>query len=196
MILLLWLARTTDLIRDPGPPLGPGQSKPYNLGRTQMAFWFFLIYMSYMVIWLITNNLDTITPSLLVLMGISAGTALSDAVIDSGKASTKTSQLDALTAEKQTLEQRMVEINTQLADIEAKATAHPPTATPTDLTTRDELNKELPEKRARLNEVNRRRPDAGRADASRMGTAGPRPSPGRLRSGPAGNTGDRRPGRT
>jgi len=70
----LWLARTTNLIREPGPAV-PGKLRPYNLGRTQMAFWFFLVYVSYTVIWLITDSLDTITPSLLGLMGISAGTA-------------------------------------------------------------------------------------------------------------------------
>jgi len=50
----------------------PGKLKPYNLGRSQMAFWFFLIYASYIVIWLMTDALDTITASLLGLMGISA----------------------------------------------------------------------------------------------------------------------------
>ena len=75
LVLLVWLARTTNIIREPGPkPIG-GKLRPYNLGRTQMAFWFFLVYASYVVIWLITDALDTITPSLLGLMGISAGTA-------------------------------------------------------------------------------------------------------------------------
>jgi len=81
------LAVKTAIIRDPGPPLPDGRLRPYNLGRTQMALWFFLILTSYVVIWLITGNLDTITQSLLVLMGISAGTALGAAVIDSNKAS-------------------------------------------------------------------------------------------------------------
>ncbi len=80
------LALKTGLIREPGPPLPDGRLRPYNLGRTQMALWFLLILTSYVVIWLITGNLDTITQSLLVLMGISAGTALGAAVIDSNKA--------------------------------------------------------------------------------------------------------------
>lgn len=76
LILLVWLARNTNIIREPGPKPAGGKLRPYNLGRTQMAFWFFLVYTSYVVIWLITDALDTITPSLLGLMGISAGTAL------------------------------------------------------------------------------------------------------------------------
>src|SRR5947207_838763 len=103
LVVFVWLARTTNLIREPGSAV-PGKLRPYNLGRTQMAFWFFLVYVSYTVIWLITDSLDTITPSLLGLMGISAGTALSEALIDSGKDKASTSQLQDLIAEKQSLE--------------------------------------------------------------------------------------------
>jgi hypothetical protein len=76
LALLVWLVRNTNIIREPGPAPALGKRRPYNLGRAQMAFWFFLIYSSYIAIWLITSALDTITTSLLALMGISAGTAL------------------------------------------------------------------------------------------------------------------------
>ena len=102
LVLFIWLARTTNLIREAGTAV-PGKLRPYNLGRTQMAFWFFLVYVSYVVIWLVTSALDTITPSLLGLMGISAGTALGEALIDSGKDTAQASQLRDLTAEKQSL---------------------------------------------------------------------------------------------
>jgi len=48
LVLFIWLARTTNLIREAGPAV-PGKLRPYNLGRTQMAFWFFLVYVSYTV---------------------------------------------------------------------------------------------------------------------------------------------------
>jgi len=149
LILFLWLARKTNIIREPGPnPVG-GKLKPYNLGRTQMAFWFFLIYASYVVIWLITSDLDTITPSLLGLMGISAGTALGEALIDSGKDAAKAGQLQDLTAEKQTLEESITELQSQIASIDAKTAA-----TPADQSNRDNLNKQLQDNRTRLNQVN------------------------------------------
>jgi|ERR1041384_58343 hypothetical protein len=148
LILLIWLARTTNLIREPGPkPIG-GKLRPYNLGRTQMAFWFFLVYASYVVIWLITDALDTITPSLLGLMGISAGTALSEALIDSGKDSATASSLQDLTAEKATLEQSIPELQSQIAMVQAKETL-----TPEDISNRDTLSKQLQDYRTRLAQV-------------------------------------------
>lgn len=148
LILLVWLARNTNLIREPGPKPAGGKLRPYNLGRTQMAFWFFLVYASYTAIWLITDALDTITPSLLGLMGISAGTALGEAMIDSGKDVANAGQLQDLTAEKQTLEQSIPELQAQIAGLSAKSTM-----TPDDLTNRDSLSKQLQDSRTRLAQV-------------------------------------------
>jgi len=148
LILFLGLARRTNIIREPGPNPGGGKLKPYNLGRTQMAFWFFLIYVSYLVIWLITNALDTITPSLLGLMGISAGTALSEALIDSGKDTAQGGQLQNLAAERQALEQTIAQLESQLAAL------NPNTATaPQDIASRDSLNKQIQDSQTRLAQV-------------------------------------------
>lgn len=145
----LWLSRKTSIIREPGPSPGGGKLKPYNLGRTQMAFWFFLIYVSYLVIWLITDALDTITPSLLGLMGISAGTALSEALIDSGKDTAQSGQLLDLNAEKPSLETSIAQLSQQLTDVNAKDN---PSAE--DTADRDSLNKQLQDARTRLGQVN------------------------------------------
>jgi hypothetical protein len=147
-VMLIWLARKTNLIRDPGPQPAGGKLRPYNLGRTQMAFWFFMIYASYVVIWLITGALDTITPSLLALMGISAGTALGAAMIDSGKEASRITSLQDLTAEKQALEQSIPQLQLQLDALQAKSAL-----TPEDISNRDSLNKQLQEYRTRLNQV-------------------------------------------
>jgi hypothetical protein len=148
LVVFLWLARSTNIIRQPGPkPIG-GKLRPYNLGRTQMAFWFFMVYASYVVIWLITSALDTITASVLALMGISAGTALSEALIDSGKDATAASNLQDLKAEMQTLEQTIPELQSQIADLQAK-----PSMTPEDLANRDNLTKQLQDCRTRRAQV-------------------------------------------
>ena len=149
LILLVWLARNTHIIREPGPKPTAGKLRPYNLGRTQMAFWFFFVYASYVVIWLITDALDTITPSLLGLMGISAGTALSEAMIDSGKDVAKAGQLQDLTAEKQALEQSIPELQSQIAGVNAKSAM-----TPEDTTNRDSLSRQLQDYRTRFAQIN------------------------------------------
>jgi hypothetical protein len=151
LFLLIWLARTTNLIRESGPAPTPGKLRPYNLGRTQMAFWFFLIYASYTTIWLITGALDTITAPLLGLLGISAGTALGEAMIDSAKTSANTDQLQSLTAEKQSLEQSIPELQTQVAALNARASL-----APEDTSNRDSLNKQLQDSRNRLATVNQK----------------------------------------
>jgi hypothetical protein len=153
LILLLWFARTTNLIRQPNVQSPEGKLPPYNLGRTQMAFWFFLIYASYIVIWLITGSLDTITASLLGLMGISAGTALGEAMIDTGKEETRTNQLQQLNAEKQGLEQTMSDTQAQLQTLTTTSAL-----SVEEITNRDSLNQQLQAGRTRLAQVNQQTP--------------------------------------
>ena len=148
LIMLVLLARNTNIIREPGPRPPGGKHRPYNLGRTQMAFWFFLVYSSYLIIWLITDALDTITPSLLGLMGISAGTALGEAMIDSGKDVANASQVQDLTAEKQTLEQTTADLQSQVASLNANDSM-----AADELSNRDSLNKQLQDSRTRLAQV-------------------------------------------
>lgn len=58
-----------------------GVKQAYSLGRTQMAWWFFLVVISYTFIWLITGDRDTLPASILGLMGISSATALAAVLI-------------------------------------------------------------------------------------------------------------------
>jgi hypothetical protein len=148
LILLVWLARNTNIIRERGPAPAPGKRRPYNLGRAQMAFWFFLIYSSYLAIWLITSALDTITASLLALMGISAGTALGEAMIDDGKDTAQTNQAQSLTAEKSALEQSITETQAQLDVANQQASSQV-----TNQSNRDSLNRQLTDSRTRLLQI-------------------------------------------
>ena len=72
-------ARHSDMLRD-GPAIGDVRQS-YSLGRVQMAWWFILIVFGYVAIWLVTGDQDTITTSLVALMGISAVTGVSAAVV-------------------------------------------------------------------------------------------------------------------
>jgi hypothetical protein len=73
-IALVVYSRRSDMLRD-----GPSVERvyqPYSLARVQMAWWFFLLVVGYVFIWLVTGEADSIAPSLLGLVGISAATAL------------------------------------------------------------------------------------------------------------------------
>jgi hypothetical protein len=100
LFYLIMLARHTELLRDGGIlPDSPKKikkwwflnrevravHKPYSSARVQMAFWFALVITAFLYIWLVTGASDTITTTVLALIGIAAGTALSAVVIDKGK---------------------------------------------------------------------------------------------------------------
>lgn len=85
LALLIHLARNTALLRDPHETPPPGARAPYSLARFQLAFWSFLVVAAYVFLWMVTEELDTITGSVLGLLGIGAGTALGSSVIDAGK---------------------------------------------------------------------------------------------------------------
>jgi hypothetical protein len=86
LIAFFVLAAKSDVMRDAGPPPGGGARRPFSLSRSQAAWWFFIILGSYLLIGLVTGNvLSSITGSVLVLLGISAGTVVGAAAVDAGQ---------------------------------------------------------------------------------------------------------------
>lgn len=90
VVATVWLCRTRGMIRIGNPSL-PQEQRPFSLALFQMAFWFFLVIAAYVFVWMITGELDTITESVLGLIGIGAATALGSEVIDQGKPEAKAS---------------------------------------------------------------------------------------------------------
>ena len=83
LAIFVQLCRRTSLIRSSSTL--PPKERPYSLSLFQMSFWFFLVIAAYVFMWLITDELDTITDSVLALIGIGSGTALAAALIDQNK---------------------------------------------------------------------------------------------------------------
>jgi hypothetical protein len=84
ILLSFRLAKTTTILRSRAPGQ-PTSQAPYSLSRFQLAFWSLLVIAAYLFIWLITEELDTITGSVLALLGIGSATALGATLIDQGK---------------------------------------------------------------------------------------------------------------
>lgn len=123
------LARRTDLLRDPAPLPGGDARRPYSLARTQASWWFFLILASYLLIGMITGDFSSsITSTCLILMGISAGTAVGSAFIDASKDTPETARLQAAT--KQKLSNDVQRLSSDVPTAESVVTQNPndPTA--------------------------------------------------------------------
>lgn len=147
LIAVVVLARKTSLLRDDGPAIGENRKGEetdelsYSLGRCQMAFWFFLVITSFIFIFVITWQFNTVTEQALALMGISAATALGAVIVSANKEDQSDANLQdaasrypALKTEREDLENRTRELSSKVQN----------------RTATDAERKELDEKRARL----------------------------------------------
>jgi hypothetical protein len=118
------LAATTDVLRD-GPQPPGGKKLSFSLGRTQMAWWTFIIACSFVYIWMVTWDWTFLPGSALVLIGISATTALGAQLVDGNRNQRRQALLD----QQRTLLNRLDQINVGLraapanaADLQAERT--------------------------------------------------------------------------
>jgi hypothetical protein len=76
--------RTSMLMERVTSPQAPPAMR-FSLAKVQLALWFFAVFGSFLVIWLVTGNFNTINSSIVATLGISVGTALGDAYIKGAK---------------------------------------------------------------------------------------------------------------
>jgi hypothetical protein len=136
-LLFLILAKNSSIIRDPSPELGGKALGSYSLARAQMAWWLFILVGCYGYIFAITGEFDSITPGVLILLGISAGTGLSSVMIDASKQDQRRSlqtgkdslqqenlvlsnKLSATPVEADVLKTVLLQNQTRIKEIEAK----------------------------------------------------------------------------
>lgn len=145
-LVVLWLGYATDLLRD-GLPTEKGKRPitPLSLGKTQMAWWFYLVIATYVYIWIITGDYNTPNGSVLTLIGISSTTGLAATFLDRNKTLDATKQRRALEVQEAALSSRVAQI--QLGS--------PPTGSPLDQEMNQKQNQisEVHEQLARLDPV-------------------------------------------
>lgn len=118
LIGFFYLARHSNVLRDSVGLPAQGGRKPYSLARFQASWWFFLVLASYLFIGMITGDFSTtITPTVLILMGISAGTVVGSAFVDASK--TNPASTAQANQARQNLES---EIQRMKADVQAAQT--------------------------------------------------------------------------
>ena len=86
-IIAMWAvvwgsARKTTVIKDNQVPQIDPAKQTFSLARLQMAFWFSLIFASYVALWILLDDINTLSEQALTLMGISGATALGATVVD------------------------------------------------------------------------------------------------------------------
>ena len=151
--LFLWLANSSDIVRDSSPPEPPaGKRRPYSLGRCQMAVWFFIVIGSFVFIWLITGDTNTITEQALVLIGIGTGTALGAAAIDSNKYGSTNTELAELRPQGAKLEAVVTELTAKVQRL-IGAIPSPAAATPAQVQELSDAKVALKESQVQLQVV-------------------------------------------
>jgi hypothetical protein len=86
LLMFYFCAAAPNLLRDQNAPLRDGRHI-FSLSRCQLAWWFFVIFLAWSLLLVITHSADTLNKTALILLGIGSGTALTGAVAGNVKES-------------------------------------------------------------------------------------------------------------
>ena len=84
LALALVLSRRTSLIRRAGAS-AKAPLAPYSFSKSQQLFWSVLVIATFVFLWMMTGEVDTLTGSVLALLGITAGTGVTAWMIDTSR---------------------------------------------------------------------------------------------------------------
>lgn len=117
LIVTVMLAIRTNLLRDKAilPDARKVVNYTYSLGRSQMAFWFLIVLLSFVYIWFVTGTWSLSTQAL-ILLGISGTTGLSSVLIDANKQEKATNSQESLLAEGVTEIRQVAAIDSTVSD--------------------------------------------------------------------------------
>ena len=86
-VALVRLGRSSALLRDipSGATTIPIESRTFSMARVQMAWWFFIVLISYVWLWIVAEGMPNLSVDALGLMGIGSATYLTAAGVDASK---------------------------------------------------------------------------------------------------------------
>jgi hypothetical protein len=114
-IATIYLGQRSDLVREAElDDLPAGKRSCYSLASCQMAAWFFLVITAYIYITFTYGTPPPITPTILTLIGISAGTGLAAAVIDNSQRNDRIKQVVDLKTQSESLTRRIADLKQML----------------------------------------------------------------------------------
>jgi hypothetical protein len=82
LALVFGTAKTSTTLRDTLLPQLPPTEQPFSLARCQMAFWFVLVFASFIFLYILLWDYNTVSSQAVALMGISSATALGSVAVD------------------------------------------------------------------------------------------------------------------
>lgn len=131
-----WLIKSPSALKD-------SANQCYSLGRSQMAFWGLLVFLTFSAIWVLNGTMEQIPDQALILLGISGATGLGSIVISQNKTRKRE---QAHQADKQ-------DVKKELEALQEKQRVHPSTFTDQDDAHLAELVKKLKEINDKPSEV-------------------------------------------
>ena len=117
--LIVWLAKTSAILKDQLIPQIPPNRLTFSLARNQMAFWFVIIFVSFLYLFLKLHSTNVITSQALTLMGISALTSGGSALVENMRDTPEDALNDALQALGLRSYQDVVSLKNEIADLMA-----------------------------------------------------------------------------
>lgn len=123
------LAARSNNMRDASLPQMPVRERSFSLGRSQMAFWTFLIVLAFAYLFLHTGTSNVLSDQALMLMGISGATGLGAVAIDKSRDGAIKEAIEGLQQLGLNTAEDVTELNTQIANLRAQQAANPATAT-------------------------------------------------------------------
>ncbi|MDB5409027.1 MAG: hypothetical protein JWL84_3939 [Rhodospirillales bacterium] len=126
VLAVVWAAASkTTILKDSLLPQLPPREQPFSLGRSQMAFWFTVIFAVYVFLFVLLWDYNTLTTQSLVLMGLSGATAIFAVAIDASKETPIGAANDKLRAIGLNTYDDVLRLRQQIADLQAELTAVP-----------------------------------------------------------------------